>query len=362
MATLTEVSAVARKSIKWGTIVLVIMALIPGTISLIKKIYTMMNPPPPPPPTVRYGKLPRLMFPLSPNFATPEYKLETVTGSLPAMPNVAKVYPVGINKSRLLVLDRMTARATQVSLTNEPIQLNDRIYRYTSPQGPIEMIFDVITESLSYKYDWTLNKIAYQNTPVPIGDSAINEAKRFLETLGALPEDVANGQTKMVYLAATASAMVPVVSPYEANFVRVDFFREKKEEKIPGISQAVSMNFVTVGGDTSPINVIISGSQGPGRVIQANYYYSQILGEDFATYPLKPVNNAWQELISGGGFIAKRTSENKVTVRHVSLAYFEANEQQDFLQPVYVFDGDGGFLAYVQAVDESKIAATSAAK
>jgi hypothetical protein len=67
------------------------------------------------------------------------------------------------------------------------------------------------------------------------------------------------------------------------------------------------------------------------------------------------VDQAWKELVSGGGFIAKRTTENQVVVRKVSLAYFEANEQQAFLQPVYVFEGDGGFTAYVQAVDHSYI-------
>jgi hypothetical protein len=362
MATLTEVSAIARKSIKWGAIGLVVMALIPGTATLLQKIFLMLNPPPPPPPTVRYGRLPTLIFPETANTATPEYKLETVSGSLPVLPNVAKVYLVGINKSRLLVLDRMTERANQVGLTNNPIQLDERTYRYTSPRAPIEMLFDVITGGLSYKYDWTFDKSIYQTFNVPIGDLAVSESKNFLTRLGAMPEDLANGTSKVTYLAATSSAMVPVVSPYEANFVRVDLFRAAKDEQIPGISQKVTMNFVTVSGETSPINVILAGSQGDGRVVQANYYYSQIVGEDYATYPLRPVQTAWQELVSGGGFIAKRPTENKVTVRHIYLAYFESNEQQDFLQPVYVFEGDGGFIAYIQAVDPSKIMITSLPK
>ena len=120
MATLTEVSVVARKSIKWGTIGLVTMALVPGTATLLKNIYLLLNPLPPPAPTIRYGKLPKLIFPEASNSATPEYKLETVSGSLPALPNVAKVYLVGINRSRLLTLDRMTARVNQIGFVDEP--------------------------------------------------------------------------------------------------------------------------------------------------------------------------------------------------------------------------------------------------
>jgi hypothetical protein len=355
MATLTEVSVIARKGIKWGIIILVIMSLIPGAIGLIQKIYLALNPPPPPPPTVRYGKLPKLKFPESPNFATPEYKLETVSLGLPAMPSVSKVYLVGINKSRLLVLERMTEKAKSVGLTTDPIQLDERTYRFAHPKLPIDMVFDVITGSFSYKYDWTTNKALGSIFGLPNKDGATSDAKSFLEKLGALPTDLTNGIGKVIYLSATASAMVPAPSFYESNFARIDIFRADKDEKVPGISQPVKMRFVTVGGDTAPVNVIISGLSGSSRVVQANYYYSQIFGDDYATYPLKSIQSAWKELVEGGGFIAKRTSESKVTVRWISIGYFESNEQQDFLQPVFIFEGDGGFMAYVQAVDPSKI-------
>ncbi|OGD08808.1 hypothetical protein A2397_04240 [Candidatus Amesbacteria bacterium RIFOXYB1_FULL_44_23] len=340
MATLTEVSVLARRIIKFSGVALVVMALIPGTISTIKKIMLALNPPPPTPPTVRYGKLPTLIFPEAPNYATPEYKLETISGGLPALPNVGKVYVVGINRSRLLTLDRMKDKAISVGLKNEPLALDDRTYRFTNQTLPIDMIFDVITGSFSYKYDWTVDREIYTTFDVPIGNSAVSEAQRFLERLGALPDDLAKGTSKIIYLAATSSAMVPENSPYEANFVRVDLFRADKDD----------VRIVTAGMDTSPANVIISGSNGDKRIIQANYYYSQVIGDDFATYPLRPVTAAWQELTTGGGYIAKRTTEKVVTIRKVSLGYFESNEQQSFLQPVYVFEGDGNFAAFVQAV------------
>ena len=340
MATLTEVSVIARKGIKFSIVGLVIMALIPGTLATIKKILLTLNPPPPPAPTVKYGKLPALIFPEAPNYATPEYKLETISGGLPALPGTGRVYVVGINKSRLFTLDRMKQKVRQAGLNEEPIALDDKTYRFTSPTLPIDMIFDVIIGSFSYRYDWTVNKAVNNIFDVPIGNAAVSEAQNFLGRLGAMPDDLVKGTTKVLYLTATSSAMVPEDSPYEANFVRVDMFRANKDE----------MRVMTAGMDTSPVNVIISGSKGGTRIVQANYYYSQVIGEDFATYPLKPVVTAWQELISGGGYIAKRTTEKGVTIRKVSLAYYESNEQQLFLQPMYVFEGDGNFAAYVQAI------------
>ncbi len=355
MATLTEVSQISKKIIKWGIIMLVIISLIPGILAIINKVYLVMNPPPPPPPTVKYGKLPPLVFPQAAQTATPAYTLQTISGSLPSLPNVSKVYPVGVNKSRLLELQRMTDRAKIFGMINDPIQLNDVTYRFTNPRAPIDMVYNVITGGISYRYDWTIDTTIYSNFNVPDKQSAVKEARSFLDRMGVLPADLANGDSNVIYLAATASAMVPALSSYEANFVRVDLFRAEKDEKIPGVGQTVTMKFVTAGGDTSPVNVIISGVDGDGRIVQANYYYSQILGDDWATYPLKSVQNAWKELTSGGGYIAKRTAQTQVTIRHVTMAYYESSQQQDFIQPVYVFDGDQGFMAYVSAIDPNWI-------
>jgi len=346
MATLTEVSSVARNGIKFGALALIVIALIPGTIGLIKKAYLLLNPPPPPPPTVRYGKLPKLVWPEAPNYATPEYKLETISGGLPSLGNTAKVYIVGINKSRLLTLERMNTRAKTVGFMNDPIPLDDRTYRYVNPVKPIDMIFDVISGTYSYKLDWTRDGNAGKAFDVPIGNAAISEAKSFLQRLGSLPEDLTKGEGKIQYLIATGSAMIPATSAYEANFTRVDLFRAAKDE----------MKIVTVGGNTSPVNVLLSGQTTEKRVVAANYSYSQVMDDDFATYPIKPATEAWNELTAGGGFIARRTPEDRIVVRQAYLAYFEANEPQKFLQPVYVFEGDQGFMAYVQALSNGYVA------
>ena len=80
MATLTEVSFYARRVIKWGVIGVVIMMLIPPTLNLIGRIYLTINPPPPPAPTVKYGKLPKKVFPdADVNYKT-SFRLETIEG------------------------------------------------------------------------------------------------------------------------------------------------------------------------------------------------------------------------------------------------------------------------------------------
>jgi len=340
MATLTEVSTIARKAIKFGGIALVVLILFPGFARIVKSIYLKLNPPPPPAPTVKYGKLPKLDFPDLPAEATPEYTLETIEGGLPKLDGQAKVYVVGINKSRLLTLNRVKQKVVSLGFVDEPTQTDEQTYLFIHPKTNSLLSYNVVTGSFSFKYDWTLDRAIYETHKVPIGSEAISAAKDFLNSVGSLSEDLVSGNGKYIYLIASGSAVIPTDSVYEANFVRVDLFRANKDK----------LRVVTIGGDTSPIEVMISGLSENKRIVQANFQYSQILENDFATYPLIPVQEAWNKLLTGQGFIAKKITE-KVVVRRVSLAYFESNQPQKFLQPVYLFEGDAGFMAYVQAID-----------
>jgi len=341
MASLTEVSVTARKVIKYGTVIMIILALTPTMLAVINKIWLALNPPPPPPPTVRYGKLPALDLRLDSGDATPEYKLETIGGGLPGgLQDQAKVYVVWINRSRLKTLDRMIGQMRKVGFSNDPIQLDERTYLFKHPTIPAETVVDIISEGFSYKHDWTLSPEIYNSFSLPISeDNAVKDAIAFLQRITEVPTDIQAGPNRVQYMVATGSAMVPTEARGEANFVRVDLYRAEKDK----------LKFVTTGGDTSPVNVIISGLPDVRRTAQANYHYSQVVDNDFSTYPLKNVDTAWQELVAGKAYIAKRALP-KVTIRKVYLAYYESTLPQQFLQPVYVFEGDGGFMAYVPAI------------
>jgi hypothetical protein len=319
--------------------VAIAIILIPIVSGIAKRIYLSLNPPPPEPPTVIYGKLPPLVFPPTDNTATVSYKLETISLSLPALPDQGKVYVVGINKSRLLELDRIKQKIAPLGFVNDPQQLDETNFLFVHPKIPAKLVVNVISRGFAFRYDWTIDTEPLPVKTVPQGNAAVAEAKEYFQRLGLLEADLASGNGRFQYLVATGSAMVPTDSFFEAQFVRVDLFRDNRDE----------MPIVTAGGDTAPVSLIISGHTNERKYIQANYQYSQLLENSFSTYPLKGVETAWQELLVGKGYIAKRTIPN-VIIRKVYMGYYESNEPQQFMQPVYVFEGDGGFLAYVPAV------------
>lgn len=342
MATLTEISTLSRRVIKFGTASLIFLMILPVLTRAAKLVWYKYHPPPVPPPTVAYGKIPAIIFPQTGGGKRPEIVLETITGGFPRFQDRANVYPVAINKSRLLTLERYRQKARAFEITNEPVQINDRTYRFIHPTLPITLEVDLITNLITYKYDWTTDMDLLQTGEVPKGNEAIIEARGFFGRIGLLADDLAQGTATYKYLVATGSALVPATDPADADFVRVDLFRADKDK----------IRVVTAGGDTSPVYALISTANRAGtKIVQANYQYSQLVeGTNTATYPLKPVESAWNELTSGGGFIV-RSVMPKEYVRKATLAYYESNEPQAYLQPVYVFEGDAGFTAYVSAIN-----------
>jgi len=346
MATLTEVSVVARKGVVFGIGFIILLMFYPLIRSAAFAIYYKYNPPPVDPPNARYSNLPLLEFPKIEYPARPEVKLETITGGFPKLPTIAKVYLVDLNKSRLLTLDRYRQKATAVGLSPDPVQIDDIRYRFMHTKIQASMVVNLITDQIDYKYDWTKDKDEIEPGNLEAPEREITKARSFFDRLGITKEDVAKGIGKATYYVATGSAFLPINNYVEANFVRVDLFRADLD----------NFKFVTAGGDYSPINLTSSSTKKPElNIIAASYYYSRTVSKDeFSTYPLRGVEKAYQQLASGQGFIVRNVTPTAV-VRNISLAYYESNGPQDYIQPVYVFEGDKGFLAYVQAVDESKL-------
>ncbi|MEK7504131.1 MAG: hypothetical protein AAB550_01325 [Patescibacteria group bacterium] len=344
MATLGEVGYYSRRIVKWGIISVIIIMLIPFVFRIIKSIYLTLLPPAPPAPTVSYGKLPLLNFELANSAYKPQLRLETIEGKLPGLSNVGQVYFVETSRSRILSLDKVKLKARYLGFDREPEALDERTYKFTHPKDPSVLTVDIISDKLQFRYDWVTNQELYTKTLTLPREQVVSEAKSFLQSLNLLPADIAESQIKITYLTATPPTLTPAISASEANFARADFYRSDKD----------GLKFVAPGIESAPISIVLGS-----KIILADYNYSKTIDGDFATYPLRGVQAAWDELVGGGGYIAKPAANN-VAVRKVSLAYFESNLPQRFLQPVYVFEGDGGFTAFVQAISPDYVDPRSA--
>lgn len=345
MATLTETAYYTRR------IIVILIASIIGlivlkiSVNLTKNILHSLRPPPPSKPTVDFGKLPKIKFPEEEVKASqPEYRLETIEGVLPTLPGIAKVFFMPRETSGFLSLERAKDRAKKMGFTSSPEKISETVYRWFSPsetKASLEM--DIGTGNFQITYDYQEDTSLLNASYLPKSEQATNEAKYFLKQGEYLPDDLKDGLAEYEYFSFAPPVLLPVTSYSEANFVRVYLFRTDIEE----------LKVLPPHPQKPPVNFLFSGArENPKRMVEVHYSYFPVDLENSATYPLKPVNQAWQELQKGEGFVANWKEEGReVVVRNVFLAYFDAEERQDFLQPVYVFEGDFEFAAYVPAID-----------
>lgn len=341
--TLSDIAFVARSAIKYGAIFLVVFMV--GRIVLNASIamYKKLNPPKLPPPTMAFGTLPSIDF--GADLSSPkEYILQTVTGSLPMLGEQAKVFFVPENKASLLAVEKAQKQAVSLGFVFPYEQVSQKILRWskTSPM-PATLEIDIVTGEVTMKADWSQDPSFFIGKNVPNDSTAITQVKTILRNANLLPSDMATGAAVVTYLKASGGTYMPAVSRSEADFTQVDIYRTP-----------ISLKYEIVGAESGKGNarVILSGNQqGERQIVGIEYQHQDVEYESFSTYPLISTSQAWNMLQSGQGHIASKTPSDgsQVIVREVTLGYFDPKPDQLYMQPIYIFKGDKGFVGYVQA-------------
>lgn len=341
MATLSETARSTHKIIKFAIIGLLAIIFLRTSWSALRQWWQARHPAPPPAPTVAFGKLPKLVFPQ----AQKEVKviLETITGTTPDLPDQGVVYQVTTQIPNLLALDRAKEKAKRLGLLQEPEKISEDSYRWTNfARLPETLEMNITTGSFTLKKNWQKDPTLLLEKNLPGKEEAVIEAKSFLQQAGVLTEDLKEAQTQVTYLKFLGNDFKPAPSLSEADFVRVDLFRTPVEE----------LSFFTLDPEEGIVYLILSGSRtNYKRVVEVVYRYSPLDYQNPATYPLKSSSLAWEELENGQGFIASvNPGITQVKVRKIYLGCFDSYQPQKFIQPIFVFEGDYNFRAYVPAI------------
>jgi len=344
VATLTETAYYSRRIIKFGSIGLAVFLVARFLVLTGIAYYKKLNPPPAPPPTVAFGVLPKLVFGEE---KQPElnYRLETVSGVTPDLGDKATVYFMPVRQANLLALERMTDLAKKLDFDGAPEQLSAKnyVWRRDNPI-PATLTADIVSGSFVVKVSWQQDPTILSALNLPNAQEAIVEGQRFLQSAGIFAEDLLLGKAEVSFYKSDVNEFVEAVSLSEAEFVRVDFFRNDIDE----------LKVYTPNLKSGVVSLIFSGAKITGkRVVELFYNYFPVSYEQSETYPVKTSRTAWEELMSGAGHVANVDKlVTNVVVRKVSMGYFDSVVPQHYMQPVYVFEGDGNFVGYVPAVSK----------
>lgn len=344
--TLTTLTHFGRQTVKYGSIALVSLMIGRILITGFVAYWKATHPEPPPPPTVGFGKLPALRFDKRTEDQKPSsYKLETASGSTPQFGDRAKVYFMPKAAANLLADQRAKDLASKYDFVFEPEVLGTETYRWTKSK-PIASNLELNTRNLNFKF--STNYLSHPeflvNTQAPSGSDAVERVKRFLKKADLLPDDIASSSAEVVYLKSLGGELAPAASQSDADFIQVDIDRIS-------IDQVYKM--YSPEGYKASVRAIITGAlSNNDSIVELEMNHNEVDYEQIHTYPLRSSRDAWQILQAGEGYIANKGKSNQAVIRIISLAYYDDFEEQEYLQPIYVFENeDDGFLGYVSALD-----------
>lgn len=353
MSQLTDISVQFRKIAMYAGIGLVVIFVLQLIVRLI--ISSLSSPPglvvepvvPSPTPDMRFGKLPYPKFSVvQQTSAGLNLELINIEGKPPEVSGTATVFSMPKKLPSLLTNDRAAKFAGKLGYIGTPQVLDSRRFFYIHPTDPLlSLTLDRVMFNFLLKFDWQKDP---QRVFGPLGidqNTATRNLMGFIQEYGLFDDSILRGKAThqpLVYNGST-NTLAPVQKTTQANAFRMDFFR----------TNIGDLTVLPPGFDTSPVYAIYTPSTSLRKgVLEIGYTFWPIAPDDGATYPLRTSDAAWKDLQDGFGTVVRLGQNNpeKVIVRQIYLAYLDTPDPQPYLQPIFVFTGDNGFVAYLPAI------------
>ncbi len=327
----------AKTILKW---VLIFIAIIFGIFILIKGIFFIKNifiPAKPTPASVSFGKIPPISFQNGLQTKL-TYKLDTISGELPSLPDKVNVYKMGGAEPDILGVEKAKEKVNSLGFEGDPEQLSDTTYvwRKTEP-FPQELVINTLTGQVNLTTAFKNYDEIKTAVNLPTEEQAIADAKTFLNNLSIFTDDLDEESVITQLYSIDGPVINPASSLSNAELIGVYYPQKKIND----------LEVYYPRGLQSPIGIIIGSED---QVVDARYFHQSITDES-ATYPIKTAKQAWEELKNNKAYVASYngTSE-EVLVKEVELGYYMEGKTQKYLEPIIVFKGNDDFLAFVSAV------------
>lgn len=340
---LTKATEVGRILIKFGGIAILVLMVGRLLINGMKAVWIATHPEPPPPPTQGFGALPALDFLSEGSEIVPKSYVLELPGQFPEFPDRATVYLQPKAQISLLSLEETKAIAARLGFMSMPTALDSDDYRWRKTgviNATLEM--NTVSKNFSYETDYLSRPEVQLTGELPNSFDAVQTVKQFLDAADLLPDDMATPAGKTKFLKIVGGGLKEAVSLSDAQVIQVDLFRTDPD----------GLPTFTSDGTTGVVTATVASLNNAPTVISMSRVYAPLDYTIAHTYPLRSVQEAWQLLKSGEGYIAAATKEDAAVVRDVKLGYYETYDQE-YLQPIYVFTGDNGFIGFVPALSIS---------
>lgn len=340
--TLTELSYYFRKSLPYFILFCIISLIFFFSIKLTliylefnKTAITYTNP--------IFGKISPPEIPQSTTSAGLKFTLDTIEGQPKTATDAAKVFFLPQYNPRFGYSEKIYLIAKSFGFDTEVVK--HQLVGKTATFTDAEKTLTIDISNFNYKFDRKVNNELFSSPQLTIPTKTVieNKAVDFLKKIGRYPDELGKGTVNVIYLKHNPGNenFVVVEKSSQAQLVEVDFQR-------PNID---NFDTVTPRFFTSQNYVIMLFEGSDYTVIKSQIAFFEKSEEQVGAYRVKTGEEAWSELNSGLGFVVAGTQGQKnIVIKSMKLGYFDPDIYQNYLQPVYVFLGEGNFVGYVPAV------------
>ncbi len=373
-----------------GIFVLVILFRIGITIK------NAIFPPQLEPPNMAYGELPPLTFPLDAVPGEYTYTIDTRTGTLPDtgplpddLPDRLNVFPMVAPQPGLNSLELAKTKIQKIGFTTKTgaalpeTPLGDEVYEWIESTGiKRKIIYDTVSFDFTLTSDYLTSITVLSAQKITDQNAAVAAVQTFLGNISQLPPDINLDLTNIFdeekhYITTPKlynivnGVLEPATSLSLTKAIRVDLYQKNVAydlytgELDPAgepKTRKIDYPILYPNPPFSTMNFIAASGNSGLDIVNADFTHQEVnlTPDTVGTYPLKSATEAYDELRAGKGYIAANpTNNNDVIIKSVYLAYYLGKEKQDYLMPIFVFEGKDGFFAYVSAIKETPIESPS---
>ncbi len=348
MFTLTNASKDTKSIIKWLIILIVLVLISYGIFQIGTLIKNTLYPPPPIAAENSFGKLPQPDFVLNGKNNDLTYSINTISGFIPTLPNMANVYKFTENKPDLLGLQSTENIVQSAGFISDKKQIDNNIYEWNTADK-YNLVKTIKMDILSHNFQVTSNfysdpdVIAADN--LPDQKKAISTATTFLNSLQGSTNSLNIDNAKTQLLRIDNQQLTEATSFSNTQIIKVNLFPNDIDE-LPVFSP---------NPNEANVNLLVSGGPDMAQVIYANYI-TRDLGES-STYAIKDTAKAIEELKNGKAYVASYNGVDKnISITDIYLGYYDSGkEEQKYLTPIIVFKGANNFYAYINAITDEEV-------
>lgn len=343
---LTDVSYYARKYAPFAVFVLVVILIFFYSLKLLFLVFSLNKPKDIDPRMTAFKELkPIFLKKDATTSAGFSFTLDTVEGQPITATETAQVFLFPPSKFQFDYISKVYLIAKMLGFDTEKVKhklvSNEAVFQ----DGIQRLSIDINTYNFRYDYDFRKDTELVEGAETPDVESSKNTAINFLKSIDRYPKDLALGDitTIPMFYDKTASTAGVVASPQDSNMIEVDFYRQKIGEYLPmSPTYFNSQNYV-----------MLMPNKAGAKVVSAQMKFFETSPTQVAVYPLITGKRAYEKLLSGQGILVSEGSGKKqISIKSMTLGYFDPDTYQDYFQPIYVFTGDNDFVSYVPAVSE----------